>query len=246
MTAAVPTLEAKKPSLMVRLAAAVSSGVGQVIDTIEPYTAYWNERNAVDVVADGPLLVAVGDSTSIGIGASHPSLSFIGQLADALGRRDGRRWRVVNLAQSGAKLDDGLNRQIPALADLPEPDLVISCLGTNDLTWGLDVPGIRRRMIDLVEALPNQAIWCPAAAGSPRARLVNRAAMAAADERGLTAVNPWGRPGPRQRLAADRFHPNDIGYALMCQPLAQHLGAPEPDLDALRPARRLGPGDDDR
>ncbi len=223
-------------------------GIRRVSAQIEPYTRYWSDRNQVAASdADGPLLVAIGDSTAIGIGASAPSRSYIGLLGDALGHRDGRRWRIINLAQSGARVTDGLERQLPALAKLGEhgiePDVVVCCLGSNDVVWSADTVGVRRRLQRLIADLPAASTVGLAAGVSPRARLVNRAVRQATIEAGHLLVDPWREPGPgpMERLAEDRFHPNDLGYVLMARPFARSLGAPEPEPD---PATRTGTGRD--
>ncbi len=213
-------------------ASTVFTGLREVVDQIEPYTRYWDARNQTDVDGDGPLLLAFGDSTALGVGASQAVNSYIGRLGEALSLRDGTEWRIINLSQSGARLKDGLERQLPIAHELPTPDLTVCCLGSNDLTWGIDSSKIHKQMEALIEALPPETIVCPAAGASQRARSVNKVARTTATGRGLAFVNPWGEPGPGafERLAGDRFHPNDLGYALMARPLARHVDAPEPDL----------------
>jgi len=237
--APVPPLRPKPPGLGVRAAALVVPGIRRVSAQIEPYTRYWSDRNQVAASDDnGPLLVAIGDSTAIGIGASEPSRSYVGLLGHALGQRDSRPWRIINLAQSGAKAADGLERQLPALAELAghgiEPDAVVCCLGSNDVVWSADTVRVRRRLQRLIASLPTASTVGLAAGVSPRARLVNRAVRQATAEAGHVLVDPWREPGPgpMDRLAEDRFHPNDLGYVLMARPFARALGAPEPDSDA--------------
>ncbi len=241
--APVPPLRPKQPGLGVRAAALVVPGIRRVSAQIEPYTRYWSDRNQLAISGTdggsdaGPLLVAIGDSTAIGIGATEPGRSYVGLLAEALAHRDGRPWRVINLAQSGAKVADGLDRQLPALAALAdhgiEPDAVVCCLGSNDVVWSADTVRVRRRLQRLIIDLPAASTVGLAAGVSPRARLVNRAVRQAAAEAGHTLVDPWREPGPGplERVAEDRFHPNDLGYVLMARPFARSFGAPEPDPD---------------
>jgi lysophospholipase L1-like esterase len=101
--------------------------------------------------------------------------------------------------------------------------------------WGLNTNDMRAKARALVSGVgqltapdpaATTAIVCPAAGRSGRARLVNRAMRTAAADAGLAWVNPWNEPGPgpSQRLASDRFHPNDLGYTLMARPLGRQLG----------------------
>ncbi len=234
---AVPPLHPKAPGFGVRLAGRFLGGIGEVSAQVEPYTRFWSDQNQLAVDGDGPLLVAIGDSTAIGIGASAPQRSYVGLLGQALARRDGRPWRVVNLAQSGARVADGLDRQLPILDELLAagivPDQVLCCLGSNDVAWSLDTFGVQHRLRRLIGGLPASSTVGLIAGASPRGRLVNRAIRLAASEAGLGLVDPWREPGPRPaaRLAQDRFHPNDLGHTLMARPFARALGAPEPDHD---------------
>lgn len=236
----IPPLHPKQPGIGLRAAGLVVPGIRLVTAQIAPYTRYWNEQNQRAVTEDGPLLVAIGDSTAIGIGASDPSHSYVGLLGRALSERDGRRWRIVNLAQSGARAADGLERQLPALVDLVRrgvvPSAVVCCLGSNDVVWSLDTVGVRRRLERLIGGLPDDSTVGLVAGVSPRARLVNRAVRRTSIDAGHRLVDPWREPGPgpRERLAEDRFHPNDVGHVLMARPFARSLGAPEPELQADR------------
>ena len=240
----VPHLDAKLPGPGLRLAGLVLPGIRRVTAHIEPYTRWWSEQNQTALTDDGPLLAVIGDSTALGIGASAPDRSYVGLVQAALGRRDGKPWRVVNLAQSGARSADGLERQLPIVerlvADGMQLDSVICCVGTNDIVWSSDTTRVRERMRTLIGRLPGSAMVGLVAGGSPRARLVNRAVRGAAEEAGLATIDPWREPGPpaAERLAADRFHPNDVGYTLMARPFARHLGAPEPAVG--EPARPPG------
>lgn len=69
--------------------------------------------------------------------------------------------------------------------------------------------------------LPDAAVVGTLAGASPRALAANRALRRAAAERDLAVVDPWRRPGPLQRLAADRVHADDVGYELMAAALAR-------------------------
>lgn len=231
----VPPLHPKPPGIGLRAAGLFVPGIRRVSGQITPYTRHWSDQNQDAAVADGPLLVAIGDSTAIGIGASAPTRSYVGLLGNALSRRDGRPWRIINLAQSGARAADGVERQLPALVELSdrgvEPTTVVCCLGSNDVVWSSDTTGVREHLRQLIAQLPAGSIVGLVAGSSPRARTVNRAVRQAAADAGCGLVDPWREPGPEptERLADDRFHPNDLGYVLMTRPFARHLDAPEPE-----------------
>lgn len=233
-----PALTPKPPGLGLRSLGLIMPGVREITAQIPPYTRWWSDQNQTALRSDGPLLVVIGDSTAIGIGASAPDRSYVGLVRDGLDRRDGHDtadgWRVINLAQSGARVVDALDRQQPILANLAadpatSPDLVICTIGTNDVVWSADTTGLRSRLRTLVERLPAGTLIGRVAGASPRAHLANRALTEAASNGGHQLIDPWQEPGPpaRQRLAPDRFHPNDLGYRLMAIPYLRALGAGE-------------------
>ncbi|MGI9594893.1 MAG: SGNH/GDSL hydrolase family protein [Acidimicrobiales bacterium] len=230
----VPPLHPKPPGIALRALGLVVPGIRRVSAQIGPYTKWWSEQNQTALTATGPLLAVVGDSTAIGVGASTPELGYVGLVRDALGQRDGDRWRVINLAQSGARAADGLERQLPIVNRMADgaagPTLTICMIGTNDVVWSSDTTVLWERLKALIGGLPAASLVGVVAGDSPRARVVNRAIRNAATENGLTAIDPWREPGPPppQRLAEDRFHPSDLGYVLMARPFARHLEAPEP------------------
>lgn len=214
-------------------------GIRRVTAQITPYTAWWSEQNQDALGQPGPLLVVIGDSTAIGIGASAPDRGYVGLLRDALDRRDDPPdpWRVINLAQSGARVPDGLERQLPILTQVietfGEPAVTVSLIGSNDVAWSMETTLLRNRLRELIGHLPTESLIGLVAGGSPRARLANRAIKEAAANNGHRIINPWAEPGPSTgaRLAEDRFHPNDLGYSLMARPFARALDAPEPAVE---------------
>ncbi len=228
----VPRLVPKPPSRALRALGYVLPGVRAVTDQIEPYTAWWDAQNQRVVDGSGPLLVAIGDSTALGIGASAPEHSYVGLLHAALTARAGDAgdqgsWRVVNLGLSGARLQDALDRQLPILHDLaergPRPDAVVCCVGANDLAWGRDVAKLGAKLTTLATSLPAGAVVGTLSGASARGRLANRSLRTVADGHDLELVDTWSEPNPGRgsRVAADRFHPNDLGYRLMVRPFAR-------------------------
>ncbi len=224
----VPELVANPPGRGIRFAGRFVSGVRSVSNQIEPYTSWWNEQNQIAVRSDGPLWVAIGDSTALGIGASEPANSYVGIAAAELGLR------VVNLAMSGARVRDGLDRQLPILDDLMDKGIEVACvtmcLGSNDVFWRSSSKtdtDLRADLTEAIDRLPAGSAVTPAAGASERAKLANRAIRSAAARRGFPVMEVWGRGDepPSERLASDRFHPNDLGYARMAEAVVETLVA---------------------
>lgn len=232
MVDTVPRLVPRPMGRSIKALGFLLPGVREVNAQIVPYTQWWDDQNQEAVKADGPLLVAVGDSTAVGIGATSPDRSYVGLLRRDLSARDGQPWRVINLAISGARLDDALDRQLPALASLLalSPDLVTCCIGSNDLVWGRETTGLRDRLRRVVAELPPQSLVGSLGGSSARGQLANRALRNATAEREIPLVSTWSEFGshPGKRMAADRFHPNDLGYELMSRPFGRELGLSYP------------------
>jgi lysophospholipase L1-like esterase len=193
---------------------------------VEAHRVAWDEDRALAVAAEGPLWVVLGDSTAQAIGASSIRTGYVGQVAAALSARDAVRWRVVNLSRSGAVAADVLADQLPRLADLPAAALVSCAVGGNDLL---------RRRTTLLDDLRSIAAGLPPGAllaNLPRglrerhAAAVNRVVEAAVAAHDLRLVDLWATTGPpwRGRFSADRFHPNDLGYAAWAAAFLAALG----------------------
>lgn len=231
MTDEVPKLVPRPPGRAVQVLGLFSRGTRETSAQIKPYTAWWNEQNQLAVNASGPLMVVVGDSTAIGIGASGPDRGYAARVATSLRDDHDDPWRVINLALSGARIQDALDRQLPILSTL-SPDLVVCCIGTNDLVWGRDTGRLRRRLVAMTRELPSGSLIATLAGRSARARMANATVRSQAEELGLISLNPWNEPGPGERLAPDRFHPNDLGYELMAKAFGRPLGLIPADDDS--------------
>ena len=220
--------------------------VRRSLDQVVAHAAQW-ERRATELLAGeregDPLWVVLGDSTAQGVGLADLDAGYVGRVRRLLEQRDGRPWRVLNLARSGAVLADLLGEQLPRLRGLQEqgwrPDLVSAVVGGNDL---------RRTPLDrLLAAVPEYVSTVPegtVVATLPqgikpaRARAANALLLRLATERGLPVVDLWGATGPPWRgKYADGLHPNAAGVTDWVAAFARTLGLP-PELDPPRPPPR--------
>jgi acyl-CoA thioesterase-1 len=180
---------------------------------------WWHEQER----KTGELLyVAVGDSAAQGIGASRPGRSYVGMLAAHLRNRTGRPVRIVNLSQSGARLREALELELPKLRSL-HPDVLTVSIGANDIA-GFDAERFERELRELYSALPRHAIVAdlPAfyfGAAERNVRIANGILHRVSGELGLEVAPLYAatkhQSGLRYALnqvAADFFHPNDRGY----------------------------------
>lgn len=195
-------------------------GIRAVQDQVLPYAVFWESHNRVAAAGDGPLWVALGDSMTQGIGASAPHRGWVGQLSERLAAR-GWDHRVVNLGVNGARVEDVLDRQLPALetfaANGSPAALVTVVIGSNDVIVRRHRQGLVERFTQLLDRLPEGALVSNLPNPHREARAVDAMLRERADAGRLVLVD-MRRDGPRSwrgRLASDTFHPNDRGYAEM-------------------------------
>ncbi len=214
-------LSGRPPGQFVALASRFSRGIRSVQEQTAPYADAWLRDNIAALAAGGPLWVALGDSMTVGIGASTHRRGWVGQLAD---RMPG--WRVVNLGISGGRVRDVLNRQLPALEQLGVvPELVTLLIGNNDLMNPRYRPTLPEDHAELLERLPAGTVVGNQPGSYAAALEFNRQID---DAVGSGAVRLAELRDPRTRhwkgkLAADHFHPNDRGYAGIAEIFGESL-----------------------
>ncbi|HSX02242.1 MAG TPA: SGNH/GDSL hydrolase family protein [Candidatus Saccharimonadia bacterium] len=195
-----------------------------VQDQAEPYAAAWHQANEQALGGSGRLWVVLGDSMSQGIGAPAYDRGWVGQ-AHARLAAVGRSYRLINLSVSGGRIQDVIDHQLPVLDQLGlRPDLITVMIGSNDLVQPGGRRHLLRRLDHLLMQLPHGAVVAdifarpnipPLLAPVLRYRAASRLLHRQAQQRGLKIADmgpafalPW-----TGKLAADRFHPNERGYA---------------------------------
>jgi lysophospholipase L1-like esterase len=222
-----------------QLMSTVLSGVRQVQDQVRPYAEAWRAANLQALADSGPLWVALGDSMTQGVGASTFDRGWVGQLARRLDD-EGRHHRVVNLAFSGARTTDVLDRQLPALAALATPpDLVTVLIGSNDLTRRAYRDRLPAAFAELLERLPVGSVVANLPQPRSAARRVNVLIERAVRQRGLVLADMLDRRHAptswRGRLAEDHFHPNELGYAGLADTFHHAIGHDEAERSRQAP-----------
>ena len=198
---------------------------------VAAYAAEWEQANAEARAADGPLWVALGDSTAQAVGTSARAHGYVLVVLALLRAQRDPAWRVVNLSRSGARIADVLSDQLPALERLAgssgPPELVTCAVGVNDL---LRTPAAKAAadLRELTRRLPPGALVAnlPRGIRGARAEALNAQLRADAARRGLRVVDLWSHTGPPwdHKFSADHFHPNDLGYADWAAAFAEALG----------------------
>jgi len=194
--------------------------------------------------------LVLGDSTAVAEGGSYEqgiAVETAGHLSGgAGGARGGRGVELTNVGVSGARVHDVLTEQLPR-ADLAHADVVLLDVGANDVTHltrsGAVARDFERIVKTLLQANCKMKI---VVTGSPdmstppriprllrglagvRSRAINRIAKDLVKRHELTFAPIAERTGPlfardRTLFSADRFHPNDRGYALWITVLNEAL-----------------------
>ncbi|QIK66471.1 SGNH/GDSL hydrolase family protein [Nocardioides sp. HDW12B] len=205
------------PGRVVRTLGLVMPGVRHVQRQVEPYADAWRARNRESLAAPGPRWFVLGDSMSQAVGASRFDAGWVDQLARRLSPALDVP-PVVNLSATGARTPDLIEQQLPALRALrPGPDdLVTVLIGSNDLFAGrVFRDGLPDAFAELVRLLPRGSVVATLPQPRAAATAANRhleVAAATGDLR-LVDMRASGPTSWRGRVAEDRFHPNDAGYA---------------------------------
>jgi acyl-CoA thioesterase-1 len=199
-----------------------ADGVSAMREDCAAFARHWQDNNERAATQDGPLWVALGDSTAQGLGASGPDGGYVGQVLAGLRRHTGLPWRVVNLSVSGSLTRDVLGAQLPLI---PAGANLVTCgIGVNDILYTSPAK-LFADLRALIAAVPDHTVLLdlPLPAGCwgvlgrasvPYVARINRTIHQAAAARGLPVAEvsahflpPW--PG---KFASDCFHPSQDGY----------------------------------
>jgi lysophospholipase L1-like esterase len=181
--------------------------------------------------------LALGDSYTIGTGASNQARNYPSILAARLSEATGAKVAVTNPAVNGFTTEDLIDNELDLVNRL-RPQLVTILIGVNDIVQGRSIESYGKSLGTIYEAVatlelePGQVIgiaipnWSvvPAAAdfGDPgRLRRLtddfNGLAQTEAATRGFTWVDitavSTSRHGTPGWISSDRLHPGDIQYA---------------------------------
>ena len=90
-------------------------------------------------------ILAIGSSSTLGVGASSPRAAYPAQLETRLEKDWGIAADVVNAGVGGETSDTTLKRLLAAFAE-DSPDLIVWQVGTNDAVVGLDPTAFRANL----------------------------------------------------------------------------------------------------
>ncbi len=186
------------------------------------------------------VITAFGSSSTEGIGASAPEMSYPSRLSAELRSAVAPEVdvSVLNRGVGGDTIDDMMRRLPNIIAE--HPDLVIWQIGANDPLRGISlehftartlegIATLRRAGIDVMLMDPQFCNVLSRAAATPAFR---EAIRAIGEETGVPVIRRyalmrgWLRDGlikMDQMLASDGLHMTDGGYALLAQNVAEQI-----------------------
>ncbi|HYO60909.1 MAG TPA: SGNH/GDSL hydrolase family protein [Actinomycetota bacterium] len=177
--------------------------------------------------------VVLGDSTSAGVGVDDPADAYPTLLAERLADETGRSIRLSVLGESGARVRDVLDEQVPAALEL-DPDVIFVGIGANDVTHLTSLGEVRELMRAILGRLDDTGAAI-VVAGAPDMRALawaeplrslaylrgKQVATAIEEEaRGAGAgvvelaeeTGPFFAEDPGGHFSEDQFHPSALGY----------------------------------
>jgi lysophospholipase L1-like esterase len=203
--------------MWLRTAAVLVPGIRRVLQQVVDYAQDWIDANKAALTQDYPLWVVLGDSMSQGVGATAYDKGWVRLLRDQFAK-EGKPYRIINLSVSGARVEDVLQIQLPAMRKLGiQPALVTALVGSNNLINKRYRKTLVKGFGQMLDELPNGAVIGSLAQRSPQALAVNALLRQQAPLRHFKIADMTTTfNGPvRNRVSSDFFHPNDLGYSEM-------------------------------
>ncbi len=196
--------------------------------------------------------LALGDSYTIGTGASGPSNSWPAIIAARLAEQTGKQVELTNPAVNGFTTLDLIDDELPQVSRL-RPDLVTILIGVNDLVRERSADDYRASLVKIYGEVEKEkpsdgrvfAISIPNWSVVPAAReygdpeqireltdTFNDVAREEASARGFAwiditaaSLSGLGTPG---WIASDGLHPGDQQYAAWAEVIWHSIKAPRP------------------
>jgi len=217
------------------------------------FAAALKQKNTVEIVA-------IGSSSTFGIGASTLDRTYPFQLQDILERTFPDRDFFISNSGIGGEVAAQTAKRVMNEATLKLPDLVLWQVGTNDVLAGIPIEAFKATVQSTLRWLKYHGIdtvliglqYSPAVENSARHQAFSRAISELAAEENVllvrrydamrfVALTKW-----EGLLSGDGLHQNDHGYHCMAEHIAHAVVASAVSLDVstaptVEEARRLQP-----
>lgn len=169
-------------------------------------------------LAEDDVVVAFGDSLTYGTGAKANE-SYPAVLAQLIGRK------VVRAGVPGEVTAQGLAR-LPSVIDSHDPQLMIVCLGGNDMLRRVNEAEIKRNLHAIIAGIRSRGIGV-VLIGVPKPALITSAPEFYADLAAEFGIPYEGEIVTsvlyKPEYKSDGIHPNARGYRKMAEAIAKLL-----------------------
>ena len=217
---------------LAQIAGKASPGVARIEAMREPHAAFWDEWNQAALQEDGPLWIALGDSSTQGIGAPDPNDSWVPIILQRLRSETREPWRVINFSITGGQFSDVLEHELPRVDQLITaghvPALSTIIIGANNTMSIKSWPKANDELEQIMWALPEPSVVARVGVSSPASPLMARrftnTIERISQEREFENFWPWDWPS-RDGMAEDKFHPNPQGYRYMADLIWEPISA---------------------
>jgi lysophospholipase L1-like esterase len=249
---AIPAIGRLAAALAIALAGSSPTFADDVTPPIPPNCAaplgLWAIEAALDrtssrILSGQPLtIVAIGSSSTLGVGASSPALSYPSRLEQELRRQfPGVEIRVVNHGVGGQDVPEEVTR-LGRDVIAEHPDLVIWQVGTNAVLRRDDLSADEQLISRGVASMKESGIdivlmdlqFAPRVVARPASAEMERliAEVARRTQVGLfrrfEIMKEWDRTqqlAPAATIGLDGLHMTDAGYACLASQLAEALAS---------------------
>lgn len=196
-----------------------------------------------------PRVLAIGSSSTVGVGASRPANTYVAKLEDNLESAfKGVDFTVLGRGMSG-EMAEGQSARMKATIDEVRPDLVLWQVGTNDAIHHVDMESFKsclRKTLTWLEdnrfdvMLVDPQYSDDLAKDAFYEKVVTAVAEIAAEKHVLLvdrfeAMRQLSKErGDAFYMTADQLHLNDVGHGCMAEQLARAIvaGVLQADADA--------------
>ncbi len=194
-----------------------------VYTSVNRFAGQWSAQNGQAVSQDSHILVALGDSTVQGIGATSIGKGFVGQLAKKLS--GDRPVQIYNYSKTGAVAKDVLANQLGNIDKLKTAGVIVIAVGPNDMTRGVAKDEYLKTYQAILDKLPKPKVVIasipPLERSSVSTETVqewNRDLEKLAAKNKVRVAPVYQAIKPRSRdpriYSIDLFHPSNTGYGL--------------------------------
>lgn len=196
-----------------------------VLTSVGRFAKFWASQNDKPRDKGAYMMVALGDSTVQGIGATSPYKGFVGQLAKEIEVTRGESVQVYNYSKSGDRASDVVDNQLSNKDKFQQANVIVVSVGSNDITKGVSKDEYIKNVSKIFDALPAEKVVMATIPPLERSKFSkatvqewNKDLQALVKAKKVRLAPVYNAIDPRSRdpriYSIDLYHPSNIGYRL--------------------------------